>query len=255
MKTSNQLRPVRAAVCLALVTAALAGCGGTDGGKKQSTDLPHGSEPVHLDPADFTTRIDNPYRPMSPGSRTVYRSTDSEGTVQRDELTVTNKTKRMADGIEARVVRDTTTENGEVVEDGYDWYAQDSRGNVWYLGELAREYEDGKLAKTSKWEAGVDGAQPGVVMAADPRPGISYRQTHYAGEEEGDDRAKVLAVRQLVQSPAGHFKDAVLIVDSSPLEPGSLEYKLFARGVGLVRSLVVSGGSDHEELLSYSKGK
>jgi hypothetical protein len=242
-----------AVALIVLAALAVPACGGSDDGKKAAGgDLPQGTESVHLDSADFTTRIDNPYRPMLPGSRTVYRSTDSDGAVERDVLTVTNETKRMPDGIEARVVRDTTTENGEVVEDGYDWYAQDSKGNVWYLGELVREYEDGKLRNTSKWEAGVDGAQPGVVMAADPRPGISYRQTHYAGQEEGDDRAKVLAVRQLVQSPAGHFKDAVLIVDSSPLEPNVLEYKLFARGVGLVRSFVVAGGSDHEELLSAS---
>jgi hypothetical protein len=239
---------------LAAAAFAFAACGGNEG-KDGTNDLPLGTESVHLDPADFTTRVDNPYRPMLPGSRSVYRSTDTEGTVQRDELTVTHETKRMADGVEARVVRDTTSENGEIVEDGYDWYAQDSKGNVWYLGELAREYEDGKLMKTSKWEAGVDGAQPGVVMAAHPRPGIAYRQTHYAGPEEGDDRAKVLATRQLVQSPAGHFKDAVLIADSSPLEPNVLEYKLFAPGVGLVRSILVAGGSDHEELLSYSQGK
>jgi hypothetical protein len=238
-----------------LAAFAVTACGGSDDGKGSgaSVDLPRGNEPVDLDPADFTTLIDNPYRPMAPGSRRIYRDTDSDGTVQRVEVRVTPRTKRMANGIEARVVRDRTTEAGELVEAGYDWYAQDSDGNVWYLGELTREYEHGKVKETSSWEAGVDEAQPGVVMPAEPKPGLAYRQMDYAGKQE--DRSEVLGTHEQAQAPAGHFTDVVTITDSSPLEPNVLEYKLFARGVGLVRAFEVSGGNGHEELLSYSKGK
>ena len=106
--------------------------------------LPQGSEPVDLDPADFTTQIDNPYWPMTPGSRWVYRETDTEGAKQRVVVTVTRQTKRIANGVEARVVHDVVTENGEPVEVTDDWYAQDADGNIWYLGEDTTEYENGK---------------------------------------------------------------------------------------------------------------
>jgi hypothetical protein len=247
-------KPIATALVVLSAAVALAACGGDDDGKASGTgaDLPQGSEPVDLDPADFTTEIDNPYRPMPPGSRRVYRDTDSDGTVHRVEVRVTPRTKRIADGIEARAVRDVVTEDGQLVEAGYDWYAQDSAGNVWYLAEDVKEYENGKVKATSVWQAGVDGAQPGVIMPAEPQVGMTYRQMHVAGEDE--DRAKVLSDDEQVSSPAGHFTDAVTIKDSSPLEPKLFEYKLFARGVGLVRAFEVSGGSGHEELLSYSKG-
>jgi hypothetical protein len=249
------IRKLLLAGLVVLSTAiAVAACGGDDEPKSGATraDLPQGREPVDLDPADFTTRIDNPYRPMEPGSRRVYRATDTDGTVQRASVRVTQETKRIANGIEARVVRDTVTEDGQVVEVEHDWYAQDSAGNVWYFGEEVKEYEDGKVKATSTWQAGVDGAQPGVVMPAEPRPGLAYRQTHYLGKEE--DRGEVLSADERVDAPAGYFTGAVAIKEFSPLEPKLLEYKLFARGVGLVRAFQVSGGTGHEELLSYSKG-
>jgi hypothetical protein len=249
----NTRKPMATALVVFLAASGLATCGGDDDGNRAGGELPQGSEQVDLDPADFTTRIDNPYRPMPVGSRRVYRDTDSDGTVQHAELRVTSETRRIANGIEARVVRDVVTEDGERVQTGYDWYAQDSSGNVWYLGEGVKEYENGKLKATSSWEAGVDGAQPGVVMPAEPQVGTTYRQMHVAGDDE--DRAEVLSVGEQVASPAGHFKDAVTIKDSSPLEPKLFEYKLFARGVGLVRAFEVSGGSGHEELLSYSVPK
>lgn len=248
-------KPMATALAVLSAAFAVAACGGDDdaSGKGTRSDLPQGSAPVDLDPADFTTRIDNPYRPMAPGSRRVYRSTDTEGTVQRVEVTVTRRTKSIANGIEARIVSDAVTEDGELTEQEFDWYAQDSAGNVWYFGEEAKEYEDGKVKATSSWEAGVDGAQPGVVMPANPRAGLAYRQAHYAGKEE--DRAEVLSADERAEAPAGYFRDVVAIKESTLLEPKLLEYKLYARGVGLVRSFEVSGGSGHEELVRYSQGK
>jgi hypothetical protein len=128
--------PIRTPLALVLVViAALAagGCGGDD--DAGSTSLPQGSEQVDLDPADFTTRIVNPWWPMEAGARWVYRETDQEGSVQRDVVTVTRRTKRIANGVEARVVHDVASEDGEPIEITDDWYAQDSDGNVWYLGE------------------------------------------------------------------------------------------------------------------------
>jgi hypothetical protein len=218
----------------------------------QPGSLPQGSEPVQLDPADFTTAIDNPFWPMTPGSRWVYRETDGAGGGQRVVITVTDETKTIM-GIEARVVHDVVTEDGQVVEDTYDWYAQDADGNLWYMGEDTKEYENGKLKTTAgSWEAGVDGAQPGILLPADPQPGLTYRQEYYAGEAE--DAARVLSLDEMVTVPVGFFDNALMTKDFTPLDPKLLEYKFYARGVGPVLALTVSGGSDREELVGFEPG-
>ena len=132
MRSAVLARSVLACALLGALTA----CGGGSVG----SNLPQGSEPVKLDPADFTIKIDNPYWPMSPGNRWILRETDPDGTKQRVEITVTDRTKTIA-GIEARVIRDTVSEDGKLVEDTFDWFAQDTSGNLWYLGEATKEYE------------------------------------------------------------------------------------------------------------------
>ncbi len=187
---------------------------------------------------------------MRPGNRWVYREKDGKGGVQRVVVTVTGKTKRIANGIEARVVHDVVSEGGEPVEVTDDWYAQDAEGNIWYLGERTAEYENGRVvSRAGSWEAGVDGAQPGIAMPAEPRPGLAYRQEYYAGEAE--DRAKVLSVDEQAEVPFGHFTGVLMTKDLVPLEPDVLEYKLYAPGVGPVLVLDASGASGREELLSF----
>ena len=239
-------------ICGCLVVAS---CGEADDRTSDqdaaAVELPRGAEPVDLDPADFSVQIDNPYWPMAPGSRWVYREADGEGGVQKVIVTVTDRTKRIANGVAARVVRDVVTANGKPVEVTDDWYAQDGEGNVWYMGERTAEYEDGRVvSRAGSWESGVDGAEPGIAMPAEPRPGLAYRQEHYAGEAE--DRARVLSVDEQAEVPFGHFTDLLLTRDSTPLEPRVLEYKLYARGVGPVLTLAVSGGSGREELISFA---
>ena len=207
-------------------------------------DLPQGSEPVTLDPAGFVGQIDNVYWPMAPETRWVYRETDRVGNAQRVTVTVTSRTKTIV-GIEATVVHDKVTERGEVVENTFDWYAQDDCGNVWYLGENTKEYEDGKLVSTEgSWEAGVDGAQPGVIVPAEPVDDMTYRQEYSAGEAE--DMSEVLSTDEQAQVPFGHFTDVLLTKDFTPLEPRVLEYKLYAPSVGPVLVLGVSGGAGRE---------
>jgi hypothetical protein len=216
--------------------------------------LPQGSEPVNLNPADFTTRITNPYWPMRPGSRWVYRETDAEGTRQRVVVTVTSRTKRIANGVTARVVRDVVREGRQLVEVTDDWYAQDKAGNVWYLGEFTKEYENGKFKSTEgSFEAGVDGAQAGIAMPARPRPGLRYRQEYYKGHAE--DKARVVSLREQAEVPLGHYRRVLMTRDVNPLEPKVLEFKFYARGVGPVLAVAVSGGSDREALVSYRRGR
>ena len=231
-------------VLAAFATVVLAGCGGPG-----DPALPVGSEPVELDPADFTTDIDNPYWPMEPGTKWVYRETDGEGNEQRVVVRVTGET-RVVMGVTARVLHDLVTEDGEPVEDTYDWYAQDSEGNVWYLGEDTKEYEDGKVVSTEgSWEAGVDGAQPGIALPAHPEVGLSYRQEYYVLEAE--DAADVLTVGERAETPLGSYEDVLVTRDYTPLHPEILEYKFYARGVGPVLVLGVSGGSGREELVEH----
>ena len=122
-----------------------------------ATPLPQGSEPVQLDPARFSTRVDNPNFPLIPGDRYVYRETDGEDK-RRVVVSVSERTRLIANGITARVVHDRVTEHGKVVKDTFDWYAQDSEGNVWYLGEDTVECRNGRIKNHSgSFEAGADG--------------------------------------------------------------------------------------------------
>ena len=213
--------------------------------------LPQGGEKATLDPADFTTRIDNPYWPMKPDMRWIYRETDPSGTRQRVVVTVTGRTKKIANGVTARVVHDRVTEGGKPVEVTDDWYAQDRAGNIWYLGEHTTEYENGRPTTTEgSFEAGVDGAQAGIIMPAKPRPGQRYRQEYYKGHAE--DRAQIMSLKER-EVPFGHFGRALMTRDVNPLQPKILEYKFFARGIGPVLAVGVSGGSDREELVRFRR--
>ena len=255
----TRLRRGRAAATACVVAAIAAGCGSEDERPQErapgarAAGLPNGSEPVKLDPADFTTMIDNPYWPMRPGNRWVYRESGGRGPANRVVVTVTARTKRVAAGIVARVVHDRVTQAGRLVEDTQDWYAQDADGNVWYLGEDTKEYEDGKVSsREGSWEAGVDGAQAGVIVPARPRVGLRYRQEYRAGEAE--DRGQVLSLGARAKVPAGSFDRVLMTRDWTPLQPGTVEHKFYARGTGPVLALDVSGGSGREELVRFTRG-
>jgi hypothetical protein len=223
-------------------------------GSSSQGGLPQGSESVKLDPANFSINIDNPYWPMSPGSKWVYSETDTKGTTQKAVIEVTDKTKMIANGIEARVIRDTVSENGVPVEITNDWYAQDKAGNIWYLGEDTAEYKNGKVStRSGSFEAGVDGAQPGIAMPANPEPGLSYRQEYYRGEAE--DKAAVITVgEEQLQVPFGYFnKDVLMTRDLVPTEPKVQELKFYAPEVGPLLSVHTDGAGGRAELVSYSQ--
>jgi hypothetical protein len=226
----------------------------TDSGSSSRGDLPQGNEPIKLDPADFSVNIDNPYWPMSPGSKWVYTETDTKGTNQKVVVEVTDEKKMIANGIEARVIRDTVSENGVPVEITDDWYAQDKAGNIWYLGEYVTNYKNGKVTgHGGSFETGVDGAQPGIAMPANPEPGLSYRQEYYKGEAE--DKGAVITVgEERVQVPFGYFDKRVLMTrDLVPTEPKVQELKFYAPNVGPLLSVHTDGDGGRAELVSYSR--
>jgi hypothetical protein len=247
-----------------LAAALVAGCG-SDAETKTTTvtktvgaaataagDLPRGGEHVDLASLDLSATVDHPYWPMRPGSRWVYSEVE-DGEEQRVEVVVTDEHKQV-DGIDVLVVRDTvTSKDGALVEDTRDWYAQDRDGNLWYLGEDTAEYEDGKVAsREGSWEAGKDGAEAGIILPAEPAPGMEYREEYYEGHAE--DNARILSIDELTKVPFRSFTDTIMTRNSSPIEPHVLEYKHYAKGVGPVLELLVSGGEGRTQLLEFTKG-
>jgi hypothetical protein len=224
---------------------ALAGCGGSaDGSPTPVSGQPRNPAAFEegqlyapaVDSANFSDPQPNPFFPLEPGVTNVF-----EGGDERVEVTVTDQTKVIV-GITATVVTDQVFVGEELVEDTVDWYATDNFGNVWYLGEETAEYENGQVVTTAgSWEAGVDGAQPGIIMLADPQDGDAYRQEFYAGEAE--DVAEISAFDQTVTVPAGSFEGVLVTEDWSLLDPDVHERKWYAPGVGVVFEEIVAGGS------------
>jgi len=209
------------------------------------TEGENGYNPV-INPDYFVDVIDNPYFPLTPGTTFVYEGEDEDETV-RDEVFVTNETKTVM-GVNTIVVRDRVFEDGELAEETFDWYAQDKDGNVWYFGEDSKDYEDGEVVSTAgSWEAGVDGAQPGIIMEGNPQVGDTYRQEYYAGEAE--DMAEVLSLNESVTVAYGSFEDCLKTKEWTPLEPGIEENKYYASGTGIFLEMAVKGGSERLELV------
>lgn len=180
--------------------------------------------------------IDNPFLPMTPGTIRTY-----EGGDEVIVVTVTYDTVEILD-VPCRVVRDTVTEDGELVEDTWDWFAQDVDGNVWYFGELSMEYEDGELVSLEgSWKAGEDGAQPGIVMLAYPEIADKmYRQEFLLGEAE--DMAVVVDTNQNVEIDYGSYSDVLVTEEWTPIEPDVLENKYYAPGEGLILEVNLEDG-------------
>ena len=199
-----------------------------------------------IDPGNFVERIDNPYLPLIPGTVLSYEGL-SDGERETERFVVTSRTKTIL-GVDTTVVRDSVYVSGELVEDTFDWFAQDRAGNVWYFGEASHDYKDGKIVSThGSWEAGVDGAMPGIVMLADPRVGDTYRQEFYAGEAE--DQATVVGLDESVEVPYGPFDAVLKTEDRNPLDPKILENKYYAPGIGVVFEELVRGEEGFLELV------
>jgi len=206
-----------------------------------------------FEPRSMSATIDNPYLPLVPGTELRFRGTGASSH-ETTIITVSNETRSIL-GIQARVVHDRVFRGDTLVEDTFDWYAQDAAGNVWYLGEDTKEYKQGKLVGTEgSWEAGVHGAQAGIAMPANPAAHIGemYRQEQLAGVAE--DRGKVVAIHASITVAAGIYRDCVETEDTTPLEPDVRERKFYCRGVGLVREREsAAAGSELVEVRSTTR--
>lgn len=205
---------------------------------------------VEIDPANFVTVIDNPYQPRVPGMRWVYEGQTAEG-LERVEIEVLPETREIM-GVQTTIVRDTVYLDGEIREDTYDWFAQDQDGNVWYFGEDVSDFENGQLSsKAGSWEAGIDGALPGIVMFGDPAAHIGeiYLQEYYVGEAE--DTANLLSVTGVSSVPFGDFENVVITYDYTPLDHQSHEIKYYAHDVGQIKTIDLTTGETFD-LIEFS---
>ncbi len=256
-------RRTGATIALALVGIVAAGCGSSsnaspsraEGRGASAPDLApiHGAYSPRIDPEDFVAAVDNPYFPLKPGTAFHYRGVAEDGkTPQTDDMLVTHRTKDIL-GVESTVVRDTVSSHGKPIEKTFDWYAQDKSGNVWYMGEDTRELKRGKFVKASdSWEAGVNGAQPGIIMPGKPRRGDAYRQEYYP--HHALDQARVLGSGGPVTVPYASFGRTLLTVETAPrLDPGVAERKYYVAGVGDIKEQTVSGNHEQMQLVSVTR--
>jgi hypothetical protein len=195
-----------------------------------------------IEPAEFTAEITNAYMPLVPGTAMTYKAAG-----EHDVFSVTDRTREIM-GVTTVVVRDQAFEDGALVEDIEDWFAQDAAGNVWYFGESTAECDGRKVtSRHGSWESGVDGAQPGIVMLAHPEIGDYYRQEYLLGEAE--DVARVVRMNATINHALGSYSHVVITEDFTRLESSLLEHKKYAPGIGLVEEQPIKGGSGIVKLI------
>jgi len=195
--------------------------------------------PLIVELSGFDDNIDNPYYPLIPGTTFIYEK-ESEDGLERTEVTVLHETKQII-GIACRVVRDTSWLDGELIDDTLDWYAQDQHGNIWFMGQASRHYENGEIVSIEgSWQAGIDGALPGLLMLGDPDVGDTYHQEYYP--DEAEDMAAVVSLTESVEVTYGSFENVLMTDEWTPLEPDVLEHKYYVSGVGLILE-----GEDEED--------
>jgi len=210
-------------------------------------------DPV-IDPGNFVSadQIDgNTYFPLIKGRTMIYHNNAGETitvTVTGDTITIM--------GVPVVVVTDVVEAGGKITEDTVDWFAEDTEGNVWYFGEstMAADENDKLVSVDGSWQAGVDGAKPGIIMPAGvPTVGDVYRQEWLLGDAE--DAAEILSTTASESAPASGpavascSGDCVKTHDYSPIEPDVSESKFYAPGVGVIVTLDDNDPAFREELV------
>ena len=235
---------MRRALVLLITATALAALGGDLASARSSGPT--------RKPRNFSARVDNPWFPLKPGSIYVYRGV-KDGQSSRDVVTVSHATKKIQ-GAPCVVVHDLLYLRGRLRERTTDWYTQDRAGNVWYFGEQTAELDkNGHVTSTEgTWQAGRDGALPGIYMPAHPKVGQSGRQEFYKGHAE--DHFQVVRLHTSVRVPYISSTRALLTKEWTPLEPGVIDHKFYVRGIGTVLEQTVKGGDERNALISFRRG-
>jgi hypothetical protein len=199
-----------------------------------------------LDPAHFVAVIDNPYYPLPVGRTLIYRGV-KDGVTQIDRVHVTTSTK-VIEGITATTIMDVAKHRGRLLEKTKDWYAQDDQGTVWYLGENTKAYEpDGTVDTSGSWQAGVNDAEPGIIMEADPRVPDAYRQEYLKGEAE--DTAWIVIRGGSVTVPYATVHQVLTSLEFARIEPDVIDQKIYAPGIGIVMETALTGEAEVARLV------
>jgi hypothetical protein len=198
-----------------------------------------------FDPDRFVAgqAIDNKYFPLEPGRRAVLRARgveDGEVFHERSVLTVLHRPGPRILGVRTTTQLDKAFEDGLLVEKTFDYFAQDKRGNVWYMGEDVTNFsydDDGNLIgkdHESEWRAGRRGAEPGWIMPARQIVGQRYFQEH-ARRDEALDKGQTLGIRGRLRVGGTVYRNVLRVLETNPFEPRSREIKYYAPRVGLIR--------------------
>jgi hypothetical protein len=194
---------------------------------------------------DQSTKIDNKWMPMQPGTQWAYEGTavDDEGNsfARRIEFTITDLTKEIA-GVRTVVAWIVDYNNDEIIEKEIAFYAQDNDGNVWYLGEHPEEIADGKFVDAPTWIAGIEDARAGVKMMAEPKVGIPNYFQGWGPAVEWSDYGRIDKMGQETCVPIDCYQDVMVIAEASLKEVGAAQFKYYVPEVGEVR--VNWGGQD-----------
>jgi hypothetical protein len=200
-------------------------------------------------PSQWVAQIDNPYVPLSPGTTLTYRGkVDGKNVI--DVFAITDQTT-LIEGVNARVIHDQVFRGGNLVEDTFDWFAQDAAGNVWYFGEDTKELDHGTVVSTEgSWQAGVNKANAGIFMPAHPQVGDFFKQED--AKNVAEDCTRIVDLNAFVSTPYVTSNDALKTEEFSLLEPGVLDNKYYVKGIGNVAERTVQGGSDTLDLVSVT---
>jgi hypothetical protein len=198
----------------------------------------------------FVHDVTNPWFPLRPGMQWVYGGV-KDGRATTDVVTVKSR-RRVVDGVSCVIVSDVLSVHGHPIEKTHDWYAQDTRGNVWYFGEATAEYDThGRLlTREGSWRSGRHGARAGLFMPARPRIGAGYAQEHFPGVAE--DHFTIAGFGIHVHVAAGRFGDAMLTLEYTPVEPGVVDAKYYVKGMGVVLETTLVGPRERNALLRFT---
>ena len=235
----SRLAVVLTATAAAVTTAAMA---------TPSAEAQRGT-PHHPPAAQFTHgRVDNPWFPLKPGTRSIYRGHE-DGMHSRDVVTVTYRTKRI-EGVVCRVVHDHLFLNGRLRERTSDFYAQTKAGTVWYFGENTAELnrQGQVVSREGSFQSGRDGAQAGIFMPAHARVGQTFQQENYPGHAE--DKFRIHSLSSHVTTPLLSSRHGMLTREWTRLEPGVVDHKYYIRDIGNVGEKTIRGGNDFQQLVA-----
>ncbi len=228
-------------------------------------EVPFGEEFADnfVDPLEIGITVDpNPWFPLVQGNVWVYESSglDEDGEEVEETVTVTvTEAVKLIEGIPCLVVNDIVVEDGEVIEDTDDWFAQDTEGNVWYCGEISRNKElfDGDEPEVPElvdiegsWKSGREGAEAGMLLPFFPVVGQVIRQELLLGDAEDVIEIESLEGSESA-SAASCDGNCLVTLDYTPLEPGELENKYYVSGIGMIVE-TKPGSSERLELVEFT---